>query len=529
MEQPRRAQARACIAAAVILLALAATSQADAARARSLDAAAIVRALAQGRGVEMANVEVHGDLRLPRAVDAPLILRNSILLGDIVGAHGAFSRVIDLSGTRISGRADFAGARFAAPFVFERPSSEVAGRSSFAAAVFAESARFGRASFRGGADFSGAQFHGDARFASSTFGGDSDFSLAGFDGGVTFTSARFGRSATFTDAGFGSVADFTAAVFRGPSGFANARFAARADFITAVFDAAAAHGPSADFTRASFEDGATFLLARFRVNGAFPLVRTTGDMDFQDASFNGEGLDVAARKPVADFSTARLLGRVSFAGSQLGGFVSFDQAFVDELDLTEAFIGGPLRLPLGRQSGGRIGTLRLDLEDAQQVEGPEEDDRPAREAALLLVEESARAIEDLETANNARAERLTLLRGRKGALARGFDYAVLNGIWGYGVRPHHQLGLIGVLLLAGASARWRSRQPSRTSTGAHARGVFKDIGDTIGALLRLNPPKEGSSAWRVTEYLVFKVLIVILVLNAANVWPVSRELIEGVF
>jgi hypothetical protein len=89
--------------------------------------------------------------------------------------------------------------------------------------------------------------------------------------------------------------------------------------------------------------------------------------------------------------------------------------------------------------------------------------------------------------------------------------------------------LIGIVLLVGASVRWLTRRRSRTGTGALAGGAFKDIGDTIGALLRLNPPTEGSSAWRVTEYLVFKLLIVILVLNAANVWPVSRELIDGVF
>ena len=31
------------------------------------------------------------------------------------------------------------------------------------------------------------------------------------------------------------------------------------------------------------------------------------------------------------------------------------------------------------------------------------------------------------------------------------------------------------------------------------------------------------------EYLVFKVLVVVFVLNAANVWPVSRDLIQGIF
>lgn len=527
IEQPRRAQALFRLSAAVLLLALAAP--AHAARARSVDAADIAVALAAGRAVELANADVRGTLRLPRAVEAPLILRDSRLHGNLIGAHGSFSRMIDLTGTEVRGRADFRGARFAAPFVFEGQESSVVGAASFAAAVFGESARFAGAIFRGQADFSGAQFHGRARFAGSRFAADVDFSQAGFDGGAILTSTRFERAATFADAEFRSVGDFAGAIFVGPVSFANARFAARGDFVSAVFDALAIRGPSADFTRASFEQGATFLVARFRVNAAFPLVRATGDMDFQDASFNGQGLNVADRKPVADFSTARLFGRVSLAGSQLGGFVSFDQAFVDELDLSDAYLGGPIRLPLGPDSRGRIGTLRLAIADAKQVEGPKEGDLHAEEEALALVEAGARAREDLESANDARAERLELVRERKRALGRMFDYVVLNGIWGYGVRPHHQLAWIGVFLVVGVLARWSSRQSTMTRIGARVRGVFRAMGDTIGALLRLNPPKEGSSALHVTEFLVFKILIVILVLNAANVWPVSRELIEGVF
>jgi hypothetical protein len=525
-EQPRPARAAARLTAAVLALTLVGGAQAGQAPAE-VDAAELLAALTEGRVVELVEVDVRGDLRLPRGLDAALILRDSRVHGDVVGAHSSFSRVVDLSGTEIRGRADFAGARFVAPFVFE--GGRIAGASSFAAAVFAESARFGRALFGGMADFSGAQFHGEAQFAQSSFAATAGFSLAGFDGGGVFTSARFDGPALFGDARFGGTADFTAAAFRGPAAFANARFAGRAEFIGTRFDGAEGGLPSAAFGRASFEGGATFLQAGFRVNADFVLVTATDDLDFQEASFNLGASELGAGKAVANFSTARLFGVVSFTGATLGGFVNFDQAFVSELDLEDASVGGPIRLPLGRASGGRIGTLRLDLEDAERVDGPDADDRPAREEALALVEASERADEDLEKANDARARRLTLARERKDYLGRTLDYWINTGIWGFGVRPYYQLTWIVFFLLVGTIFRFGWRFGDRARRSDRLRGLFEDLGDSMGALLRLNPPREDAGALRVAEYLVFKVLTVILILNAANVWPVSRQLIEGIF
>ncbi len=513
---------------AVLILPLALVGGAGTAEAatpaRTIDASVLVRAIETGRPVLLEGVVVSGDVRLPRVVDVPVIARNVTFLDDVLGAHATFSRVVDLSDSTIRGRVEFQGARFDAPFVFER--ADNLGGASFALAVFRESARFGTATFDGRADFSGAQLHGEARFDEGTFTREADFSLAGFDGAASFVATAFDGETLFTGAEFSSIADFTAVTFRSFAGFREARFGARADFINAEFEGDGHDGASVDFTRASFDGGARFVIADVRGNAVFVLASASEDLDFQGAEFLGIGRAARSERPVLNFSTAHVTGAMSFAEAILAGPANFDQAFVAELDLGDAVLEGALQLPLGPESGGRLGSLRLDLEDAAWVDGPGDDEWPAQKAALDLVERSARDANDLATANDARLRRSTLARHRKGLPREGLDLAINYGIWGYGVRPFHQLIAIGLVIGIGLVVRgYRRRRPRATWPG-RLRGAIRDVGDSLGALLRLHPPEGG---WNVLEFLVFKLLTVIFVLNAANVWPVSRELIEGVF
>jgi len=483
-------QSHARVAALVLPLVLAGGADAAVpARPRPVDAADLAAALGAGRPVVLSGVEVRGDLRLPPALEVPLVLRRSRLLGDLDGAHRSFSHVVDLSESEIRGRLDLAGARFGAPVTFARARLAAA---ELALAVFDAAARFDGARFDRAAGFSGVEFHGSGSFAGAIF-----------RDGVSFASAEFG-----------SFADFSAVEVNGAARFAGARFVERVDFAAANFDRSGAD-PPLDFSRASFEDGATFFLADVAGPARFSRATSSGDLSFQDVRIRGD----------VDFSTVRFLGPVSFSDAVVDGSVSFDQADVSELDLEGAQFDR-LRLPFGRGSGGRIRSLRLDLDDAALVDGPGDDDRPAQEAALALLERGARAADDLETANDARVRRLTIARQRKGPLARGLDLSFNYGLWGYGVRPFHQLIGIAGLLALGTGARWAMRRPQRRTGEKRLRGAVEDLGETLGALLRLRPP---GGFWSVAEYLVFKLLIVSFVLNAGNVWPVSRELIEGIF
>jgi uncharacterized protein YjbI with pentapeptide repeats len=456
-----------------------ATSAGSTCPSQSRDAAELAAALAAGSPIVLHDVTIRGDLRLPANTDAPLVLRSSCVRGDLVGANGSFSRVLDLSDSTIRGRVDFDGARFDAPVTFE--GAELEGDSSFVLAVFGEAAHFGGADFDRLADFSGAEFHGSASFSAASWQRLADFS---------------GTS-----------------------------FARRADFAAAHFDGAGGDEPSVDFSRATYDDGATFLLATVEGRAEFHLATSSGDLSFQSVSIHGTA--VPAGEDTLYFSTVRFLAPVSFSDAAIHGRVSFDRADVSELDLAGASLDGDLRLPIGPASKGRLGALRLDLDDADHVVGPAGgDDRRAQEAALELVESSARATDDLETANDARVRRLEIARQRKSMPLRSIDTAFTYGLWGYGVRPFHQLIAIAVVLALCAGVRWGSRLSARPKAGGRVRGAFADIGESLGSLLRLHPPE---GAWSVAEYLVFKILVVVFVLNAANVWPVSRDLIQGIF
>jgi pentapeptide repeat protein len=481
--KPSRVRRMPCVGFALILALLGQAGPTDAAVAkcprRVLDARVLAAGLARGEPVIRSNVTVRGDLELPADARAPLVLESSCLRGDLVGSHTSYSHVIDLSNTWIQGRVDFDGARFDAPVTLE--SAQIDGPASFELAVFDEAAHFDPAYFQSRADFSGSEFHGSSSFSGASWAGLADFSAT--------------------------------------------RFERRANFAAAGFNATRSNEPSADFSRATFDDGATFFLATVEGRASFLLAASSDELSFQSLTVNAK--NVPEGENALYFSTARLLGPVSFGDAEIHGRTTFDQAEVSQLELAGAALDGPLRLPIGPGSRGSLGALTLNLDDASRVVGPAGgDDRAAQEAALALVESTARASDDLETANDARVRRLTIAREGRGPLGQGLDYSFNYGLWGYGVRPYHQLLAIAFVLLLGVGIRWSYRRRTRFTAGSRARGALSDAGESFRSLLRLNAPER---PWAIGEYLVFKVLVVVFVLNAANVWPVSRDLIQGIF
>ncbi|GAG14658.1 unnamed protein product, partial [marine sediment metagenome] len=183
---------------------------------------------------------------------------------------------------------------------------------------------------------------------------------------------------------------------------------------------------------------------------------------------------------------------------------------------------------------GRISILWLDLDDVSRIDGPDENDSSAQQAALALVEASARAADDLEMANDARMRRLSIARDARPLIPKLLDFIFAFGIGGYGVRPLHQLYCIGGLLCLGSAARWCTRRGSWlagkvlvTRARAAALDGWGAFLESLGALLRIVPPPQGRA--QQAEYVALKVLTGLLLINAGNVWPVSREFLEGFF
>jgi uncharacterized protein YjbI with pentapeptide repeats len=489
----------------------------------------ILANLVSGKAVVMRHREVRDRLDLPDTVRAPLIVRDSRFLQGVDGAFTVFQKLVDLSGSEFRGGLRFTGARFEAPVRLEGVQVEAGQSVKFDLAIFQESGLFSGAQFSGPTTLARARFHGQGRFAGAQFGGAARFSLAGFDGDADFTSAIFRRAASFDAAEFDSTADFTAARFFGKAVFDSARFSGLAQFIGTAFIRIDQKGVSASFDRARFDGGATFLHAFFSRPATFSLSRAAADMDFEGAIFRGG----------AEFSTASFLASARFAGASLGGELDFDQAVIRDLDLRGASIGRSLVLPrepktvLPRKNTalptveatrGRIGALRLDLSDVSHLVDPGGDNRGAQKRALSLVERTAKGEDDLATAADARMQRLELVREARSWFPEVLDYLFWFGLLGYLVRPLHQLVAIGVLLLLGVMVRgWRIRR-LRFGFWARLRRLESDLMKSLRVLLQLSPPDGGGEQ---VEYLAFKILMAVMLINAGNVWPVVHDLLDG--
>jgi uncharacterized protein YjbI with pentapeptide repeats len=453
-----------------------------------------------------------------------------------------FDNLVDFSGSEFREDLNLSGARFERSFIFNNATTVANHRTDFQSSLFAESADFG----------------------STTFGGNVSFEGAAFNHSANFAQASFTREAWFRAVEFRSAVDFSGAQLW-LARFDHARFAHEADFISTRF------GPDplqrgtthlcsngvpvwTTFCGTRFDAGAIFLGALFH-GVTFSLARAVGDLDFAAAHFLGDETCSTGR---ADFSTTQLLGRVTFRGAQFNCVANFDQAFVHTLDLT----GANLRtLWLPKQSEvprpgelGSIGTLHLEVDDIHKVEAANQlESRSARIRTLELVEVSARAAGDLDTANDARIKRLSLIRDSRSLIPRALDWVFWWGLLGYLVQPVHQALAIALALLVAVILRIAFRSPpgvysaanqgsTRPAVGGkrHA-GVFlrelpprvrnwlgclwRHIEDTLGVVFRLRPPEAGGP---LVEYLVFKFLIVVLIVNIGNVWPPFRELLEGV-
>jgi uncharacterized protein YjbI with pentapeptide repeats len=534
-----RRSIRAWLAFAVVATTLATSDHVSAASDfHSVPASRIVATLRAGHPVFESRAEVRGPLRLPRLVKAPLVLRNSRFLGAVSGISSEFNNVVDLSGSEFRRGVNLSGARFERSLILTNATTAVNYPTDFARSLFGESADFRSTMFQGNVSFEGAAFDRSANFAQAIFGSQVGFRSVEFRSAVDFSGAQL-RLARFD----------------------HARFAHEADFISTRFGPDRLHRGIAPpcsnavpvwttFCGARFDAGAIFLGALFQ-GVTFSLARAAGDLDFDAAHFVGDRTCSTGR---ADFSTTRFLGRVTFRGAQIQCVANFDQSVVRTLDLT----GAKLRtLWLPEQSEvprlgelGAIGALHLEVDDVQKVEtaNPSES-RSARIRTLELVEVSARAADDLETANDARIERLSLIRDSKPLIPRFADWLFWWGLLGYLVQPLHQAVAIGVAFLLSVLVRVSlSAAPELGPAGkqrfvaltADTEGrrivslreirerlgqLWRHIEDTLGVVFRLRPPEAGRG---LVEYLVFKFLIVVLIVNVGNVWPPFRELVEGV-
>lgn len=396
-----------------------------------------------------------------------------------------------------------------------------------------DGARIGGPTLLRGARFSEALSARDARF-----GGSVAFDRARVKGQVAFTRASFGDAATFTGTAFGARADF-----------GQSKYAAGARFDDVVF----AGAPS--FALGEFGSRASFNGVEFRSGGSF-----------QFAHFADVSLERAVAAGPLALDGAVVDGEASFDGLTSTGEVSLDgvhvrpgSLFVEQLAVEE---------------------LTMDVGLVSAIRG-----RAAQKHMLERLESTAKAREDLSTANDARFHRLSMMGEEKDGAAGLVD----DGnrlLAGYLVRPVRPvasfLGLVGAASLVRLGIRtFPGRRVDKTEPGTasashdrarntlrasdqHGRARirvrpkelwdgavylwtafwkavadgFQSVADSLGVAFRIRPdvakPEEGRigsyaiAIGRWMEYSMYKIMLAVMVLTIGNANPTVRELLESV-
>ncbi len=267
--------------------------------ARAVDAAQLLRAFREGKGIDLSGVVIRGDLTLDSLPVGPLpleledvkelqglearVIPGSMRVVDSV-VHGAIRHgsaqgllvvkgAVTFSGTRFEQAVDLSRAVFLQPVtlsgaVFLRESYFVQGRflgsMNAERTAFGPHTRFHRSVFQAPVTFQQSGFNGLAEFLEVVFEKDADLSRTNFTLGTGFSGSRFQGLADFSDASFNREAFFTFSLFDGEAYFRRTTFRSTADFSNASFK------ERGDFSHASFEQSPQFTGAAGSAIGLTP-------------------------------------------------------------------------------------------------------------------------------------------------------------------------------------------------------------------------------------------------------------------
>jgi uncharacterized protein YjbI with pentapeptide repeats len=277
--------------------------------AQAVDAAQLLQAFREGKGIDLSGVIVRGDLMLDtlpvsqlppeldgmkelqgreiRVVPGSMIIVDSVVRGTIkhrsVQGLLVVQGPVTFSGTRFEQLVDLSRSVFLQPVtlsraVFLQESFFVQGR--FLRDVVAEKTSFGphtrfhRSVFQGPVTFQQSGFNGMAEFLEVGFEKDVNVSRTSFKLGTGFSGSRFQGLANFSEASFNGQAFFTFTQFGGDADFHQATFRSTADFSNAQFKG------RDDFSRTSFEQGSQFTSANRSAPAQVPSGRKSEFMQY---------------------------------------------------------------------------------------------------------------------------------------------------------------------------------------------------------------------------------------------------------
>ena len=255
--------------------------------AQAVEAAQLLQAFREGKGIDLSGVVIQGDLSLDtlpvgplpsqlegtkelqgldvRVIPGSMIIINSVVRGAI--RHGSTQGLlvvkgpVTFSGTRFEQAVDLSRGVFIQPVtlsgaVFLRESYFVQDRflrgMDAEKTAFGPHTRFHRSLFQGPVTFQQSEFNGLAEFLEVVFEKNVNLSRTFFKLGTGFSGSHFQDLVDFSGASFEREAFFTFTQFDGDAYFRHATFRSTADFSDASFKG------QDDFSKAVFEKGSEF-------------------------------------------------------------------------------------------------------------------------------------------------------------------------------------------------------------------------------------------------------------------------------
>jgi hypothetical protein len=497
-----------------------------------LPAAAVEACLRQGRRLELHDKTIRGDLDLRRLQEVvrPLACRRCVFRGNIDASEVVFRRTVDLTGSTVRGYLSMRGALFQGAALFSSAGSGATfGRAAdFTLAVFSDIVSFEEATFGGPARFVSTRFLDAASFSLATFLADASYDGAAFAGDAGFGAAGGRPVGEAPEVGGCARAGSPQGAFEGRASFFRTTFRRGVDFRQRCFGrrtvfAQTRFGERADFTQTTFLEDATFADARLPDGATFRAAAFDRRASFEDVTSGGK----------LDFAVADFLGEADFFGLASDGALAFEDAdFGQEIDMEEV----------------SAESLLLDVDAADRVAGVE------KRRVLEMIESAAKERGDLDRANDAHYERLSLESRQYGPMRRFWDLVFYRGFAGYLVRPAHPLVALAVIAFFAAAVRWSlALRPSRVHAGnpgppsdaddrwlrkgtrwlglgwTRLRGFGREYWRTIRRTVRDKHESEPDPQPLFLEVAIYRALFVVAIIGLANSNPTLRQMVDAAF
>ena len=549
---------------------------------RTIRAGDIINALKNSKPkdqLDYSGTTIEGDLNLfelpaidptqnERVVAATLNFNNAVFLGNISTWHqNADEEDWKQPRVRFKETVNFRHARFMGDVNFDFAIFE---KNCAFGSHFHKMGSFTDATFEGSASFHSAQFDGRALFRRAIFRREAVFAITMFKWIAFFEEAKFAKdeSANFLFARFFDSANFSRAEFHGWARFVGTQFQGPASFSDATF-----HDQAWFAGGARFDNTITFRRAQFllkddvqdvgglRAPVLFNGVIFSGAANFADSKFEhvnfGQidwlraetGLNTTFKQR-ADFRNAEFtklgLRRVSFQS----GVDFANAAFGTHIDVTDTDIGQADLYWKWSQLSDADGNPKFTWQAPS--------DRFAFLSSLKAKFQKSGALADAGEVHYFMED---LKRREKNTAARLWDTVFLKGIYGYGVRPLHQIWTALLLIAAFAliyarpgvlrqdqtePRKFRLRvtdfpvdwtnsgssfsAPTKISFGTR---YLRALGFSSSVFIKLG--FGGIAAARnywwivIIEALVGAVFWVLLLINLSNRWPLLHKLMTTIF